>query len=147
MTEWTDEAERRLEDYLERVARLCRQQGLDAEDVVDDLRSHIANEVERADAGLVTEEHLQPVLARVGSPEQVVQADMPEISGGLLTTVDLVLIGPDTPEPAAVPAGARMVRAPGGRGLLLMRVLVGDYAAEHEAVEAARRTLRCTPLG
>ena len=61
--------------------------------------------------------------------------------------VDLVLIGPDTPEPTAVPAGARMVRAPGGRGLLLMRVLVGDYAAEHEAVEAARRTLRCTPLG
>lgn len=61
--------------------------------------------------------------------------------------VDLVLIGPDTPEPAAVPAGARMVRAPGGRGLLLMRVLVGDYAAERETVEAARRTLRCTPLG
>ena len=61
--------------------------------------------------------------------------------------VDLVLIGPDTPEPATVPAGARMVRAPGGRGLLLMRVLVGDYAAERDAVEAARRTLRCTPLG
>ena len=31
--------------------------------------------------------------------------------------------------------------------LLLMRVLVGDYAAEREAVEAARRSLRCTPLG
>jgi uncharacterized membrane protein len=37
--------------------------------------------------------------------------------------------------------------APSGRGLLLMRVLVGDYAAEREAVEAARRSLRCTPLG
>jgi uncharacterized membrane protein len=61
--------------------------------------------------------------------------------------VDLVLIGPDTPEPAAVPAGARMVRAPGGRGLLLMRVLVSDDAAEREAAEAGRRTLRCTPLG
>jgi hypothetical protein len=28
-----------------------------------------------------------------------------------------------------------------------MRVLVGDYAAEREAVEAARRSLHCTPLG
>ncbi len=61
--------------------------------------------------------------------------------------VDLVLIGPDTPEPAAVPAGARLVRAPGGRGLLLMRVLVSDDAAEREAAEVGRRTLRCTPLG
>ena len=61
--------------------------------------------------------------------------------------VDLLLMGPDTPEPAALPAGIRRVTAPGGRGLLLMRVLVGDYAAEREAVEAARRSLRCTPLG
>ena len=61
--------------------------------------------------------------------------------------VDLVLIGPDTPEPADVPAGARLVRAPGGRGLLLMRVLVSDDAAEREAAEVGRRTLRCTPLG
>ena len=60
--------------------------------------------------------------------------------------VDLLLMGPDTPEPAALPAGIRRVTAPGGRGLLLMRVLVGDYAAERVAVEAARRTLRCTPL-
>ena len=61
--------------------------------------------------------------------------------------VDLVLIGPDMAKPGALPAGARLVKAPGGRGLLLMRVLVGDYAAEREAVEAARRSLRCTPLG
>lgn len=61
--------------------------------------------------------------------------------------VDLVLVGPDTPKPVVWPAGAQRVMAPGGRGLLLMRVLVGDYAAEREAVEAARRTLRCTPMG
>ena len=61
--------------------------------------------------------------------------------------VDLVLVGPGTPATGALPAGAKVVTAPGGRGLLLMRVLVGDYAVEREAVEAARRTLRCTPLG
>ena len=52
-----------------------------------------------------------------------------------------------TAKPGALPAGAKVVTAPSGRGLLLMRVLVGDYAAEREAVEAARRSLRCTPLG
>jgi uncharacterized membrane protein len=61
--------------------------------------------------------------------------------------VDLVLVGPNTAKPGALPAGAKLVTAPGGRGLLLMRVLVGDYAAERELVEAARRSLRCTPLG
>jgi len=60
--------------------------------------------------------------------------------------VDLVLVGPDTAKPGVLPAGAKVVTAPGGRGLLLMRVLVGDYAVERESVEAARRTLRCTPL-
>ena len=61
--------------------------------------------------------------------------------------VDLVLVGPETGKASALPAGAKVVTAPSGRGLLLMRVLVGDYAAEREAVEAARRSLRCTPLG
>lgn len=61
--------------------------------------------------------------------------------------VNLLLVAsqPDA-RPPAVPAGATVVTAPGGQGLLLMRVLVSDYAAEREVVEAARRTLRCTPL-
>lgn len=60
--------------------------------------------------------------------------------------VDLVLVAPGAPAPAALPAGARVVTAGSGRGLLLMRVLVGDDAAERQAAEAGRRTLRCTPL-
>jgi uncharacterized membrane protein len=59
--------------------------------------------------------------------------------------VDLLLVAPGAPAPAGLPAGARVVTASSGRGLLLMRVLVGDDAAERLAVEAARRTLRCTP--
>ena len=62
--------------------------------------------------------------------------------------VDLVVVGPgsETTRPAGLPAGATVVQAPSSRGMLLMRVLVGDYAAERETVEAARRTLRCEPL-
>ena len=63
--------------------------------------------------------------------------------------VDLVVLGPKSGgrTPAGLPPGVTVVHAPSSRGLLLMRVLVGDYAAEREVVEAARRTLRCEPLG
>ncbi|MFM7703625.1 MAG: DUF1254 domain-containing protein [Rubrivivax sp.] len=63
--------------------------------------------------------------------------------------VELVLLGPQArgEAPAGLPPGVTVVHAPSSRGMLLMRVLVGDYAAEREAVEAARRTLRCEALG
>ena len=62
--------------------------------------------------------------------------------------VDLVVLGPGSggTRPAGLPPGATVVHAPSSQGMLLMRVLVGDYAAEREVVEAARRTLRCEPL-
>lgn len=61
--------------------------------------------------------------------------------------VDLVVVGPKAyAQPPAIPPGARVVNAPTAKGLLLMRVLVADHAAEREVVEAARRTLRCEPF-
>jgi len=58
--------------------------------------------------------------------------------------VDLLLVAPGAAAPADA-AGVRVVRSPSRRGLLLMRVLVSDYAREQAVVEAARRTLRCDP--
>ena len=61
--------------------------------------------------------------------------------------VDLVVLGPGGyPGAPALPPGAQVVTAPSNRGMLLMRVLVGDYDRERDVVEAARRTLRCQPL-
>lgn len=60
--------------------------------------------------------------------------------------VDLVLFGPTSGDAPAPYDGARVVRSPTRRGLLLMRVLVTDYARERAVVEAARRTLRCEPV-
>lgn len=60
--------------------------------------------------------------------------------------VDLWLVGPHSPVATDTgPAGARRVQAPSAQGLLLMRVLVSDYARDQGVVEAARRSLRCTP--
>lgn len=62
--------------------------------------------------------------------------------------VDLVLRTDSSTRPdAATAAGAREVIAPSSTGLLLMRVLVTDYEREKDTVEAARRSLRCEPLG
>jgi uncharacterized membrane protein len=58
--------------------------------------------------------------------------------------VDLLLVAPGAAAPADA-AGVRVVHSPSRRGLLLMRVLVSDYAREQAVVEAARRTLRCDP--
>lgn len=61
--------------------------------------------------------------------------------------VDLILAGPGSPGAAAPPSSPQtQLRAPSDRGLLLMRLLVGDYASESAVLEAARRTLRCEPL-
>lgn len=43
------------------------------------------------------------------------------------------------------PAGAEVVVSPSPTGFLLMRVLSGDYAAEKDVLEPARRTLQCSP--
>lgn len=44
----------------------------------------------------------------------------------------------------AVPAGAQVIVTPSNTGLLLMRVLTGNYEADKARVEPARRTLACT---
>lgn len=58
--------------------------------------------------------------------------------------VHLVLRSAASPGPAAS-ADAASVTSPSRRGLLLMRLLVGDPARDLAAAEAARRTLRCEP--
>jgi uncharacterized membrane protein len=56
--------------------------------------------------------------------------------------VDLQLVSSQSA--AAASPGA--VVAPTDSGLLLMRVLTGDYEAEKAVLEPARRSLQCTPF-
>lgn len=59
--------------------------------------------------------------------------------------VDLLLQAFGAPV-AALPPGARGVTLPTARGLLLMRVLVGDRQRDRATAESARRSLRCEVL-
>jgi len=59
--------------------------------------------------------------------------------------VDLWVVPDDaSPVRKAAPAGATVVVAPSRRGLLLMRVLTGNYTVEKDVLEKARRSLACT---
>ena len=61
--------------------------------------------------------------------------------------VDWVLVGPRPYARApAIPEGATLVTSPTARGLLLMRVLVGDRETRLAQAEAARGSLRCEPM-
>jgi uncharacterized membrane protein len=58
--------------------------------------------------------------------------------------VDLWLVSRDSSaEKQTVPAGSEVVITPSATGLLLMRVLTGDYDTQKSLVEPARHTLRC----
>jgi uncharacterized membrane protein len=61
--------------------------------------------------------------------------------------VDLWLVSAQgsTASPA-VPSGSQVVVTPSTTGLVLMRVLTGNYETEKSVVEPARRTLACAPI-
>lgn len=61
--------------------------------------------------------------------------------------VDLWLVSPQgSASMQPVPVGSQVIVTPTKTGLLLMRVLTGNYEAEKATLEPARRTLACTPI-
>ena len=48
MSEWTPEARLHLDEYLQRIAELCRQPGDDDDEVTANLKEHVAAEVDKA---------------------------------------------------------------------------------------------------
>jgi hypothetical protein len=81
MAEWTPDARWDLDEFLRRVADLCRAQGDDADDVTAGLREHILAELNEDADLLVTRDRLAGVLSRLGTPEQIAGADEATPSG------------------------------------------------------------------
>src|ERR1041385_5146815 len=68
MIEWTETARRTLDDYCARTKAAVDGTGADANEVIDDLRRHIDEEVQAAGLTVVTEESIRRILARLGEP-------------------------------------------------------------------------------
>ncbi len=73
--EWSPDAGVELEQYLARVAELCRSRGDDAADITENLREHVMHESQSAAGRVVTAEHVRKVLGALGTAEQVVGAE------------------------------------------------------------------------
>ena len=68
MITWTDAAKEALENYCRRSRENLRGSGADADEVADDLRRHVEEEVRAARLTVATEEEVRRILARVGEP-------------------------------------------------------------------------------
>lgn len=71
MSEWTETARRALDDYCARSRAALAGTDADANEVIEDLRRHVEEELRGAKLSIVTEEDVRRVLARVGEPQAV----------------------------------------------------------------------------
>lgn len=71
MIDWTESARRTLDEFCARSRNLVAGSGADAEEVSDDLRRHVEEEVRAAQLAVVTETDVRRILARVGEPKSV----------------------------------------------------------------------------
>ena len=70
MTQWTKTAQDALEDYLSRAGESIKGSGADADEVKEDLRRHVNQEIAAAGLQIITEEDVRRILARIGPAER-----------------------------------------------------------------------------
>jgi hypothetical protein len=73
MIQWTDTARRTLEDYCTRSRAALAGTGADGDEVIDDLRRHVDEELRAAGLTVVTEDDIRRILNRVGEPGAAVE--------------------------------------------------------------------------
>ena len=69
MNQWTESARGALEAYFVKTRKSLASSGADINEVIDDLRRHVDQEIAASRLTVVTEQDVKQILARVGSPE------------------------------------------------------------------------------
>src|ERR1017187_8393288 len=83
MTPWTEAAAKVWEDFCRRTRENLRDSGADADEVLDDLRRHVEEEIRASKLSVVTEEDMRRILVRVGEPPAAETAGQPAKRGFL----------------------------------------------------------------
>lgn len=83
MTPWTETAAKAWEDFSRRTRENLRGSGADTDEVVDDLRRHVEEEIRASKLSIVTEEDMRRILSRVGEPATM-EAERPPAKKGFL---------------------------------------------------------------
>lgn len=71
MIKWTEAARRALDEYCARSKTVLAGGAADAEEVSEDLRRHVEEEVRAAQLTVVTEDDIRRIIARIGEPGNV----------------------------------------------------------------------------
>jgi hypothetical protein len=73
MTQWTETARRSLDEYCARSKAALGGTGADGDEVIDDLRRHVDEEIRAAGLTVVTEDDIRRILGRVGEPGAAIE--------------------------------------------------------------------------
>lgn len=77
MSQWTESARAKLEDYLARQRQKLASSGADVNEVTEDLRRHVEQEAAARNLTIVTEQDVAQILARVGAPDEALAGAAP----------------------------------------------------------------------
>ena len=69
MNQWSNSARKKLEDYFARARTTIQASGADVNEVIEDLRRHVDEEIARLKLAVVTEQDVGHILTRIGAPE------------------------------------------------------------------------------
>ena len=73
MTQWTETARRNLDEYCVRAKAALAGTGADGDEVIEDLRRHVDEEIRTAGLTVVTESDMRRILSRVGEPRATIE--------------------------------------------------------------------------
>jgi len=88
MTKWTDAAKEQWRYYCDNVRRQLADSDADAQEVIDDVRRHVEQELAAGNAKIVTADDVQRITARIGLPETDAQSGPGPDAGTTNATAD-----------------------------------------------------------
>ena len=74
MTEWTDAAKEQWRQYCDDIRRRLADSDADAQEVIEDVRRHVEQELAAGNAKIVTADDVRRITARIGLPETDAQS-------------------------------------------------------------------------
>ena len=81
MTKWTDAAKEQWRYYCDDVRRRLADSDADAQEVIEDVRRHVEQELAADNAKIVTADDVRRITARIGLPETDAQSG-PRLDAG-----------------------------------------------------------------
>jgi len=89
MQEWTDVAKEKLQNYLENVRTNLERSGADADEVIEDFKRHIDEEIIALKIQIVTKENVEKVIANLKVPEPEIDEEIVKINTNYLPKTSL----------------------------------------------------------